>query len=392
MDQTTTTNSKTTAPASAAVGRIRGTYAFAPNAADLIPEGRRPKSISLGELLNKRLPKREHLVLPWLRQAESAMVYAAPGVGKSLFALSLALAVAGGGTVLGKWTAPKARRVLFVDGEMPLDDIQSRAEMLLRAAGQGLDLEAVQRNLFFEARQYQHAGTIFTDLSDGRSRETLIDKIKRGGVELVILDNLSTLATVDDENAAGDFNDTIKFLLRLKQEGVACLLVHHSNKTGESYRGSSKIATTFEVIMRLGEVSRKATDSPNTTRFRLTWDKFRGERDEGTGVPLDVALQTAAFDGEGTQAGQLQWICTLAEDTRIEQLLELVKSGEYRNMRELQAALGVSLDTIHRLKNRAVTAGHITEAEWLKHLPGRKGGRRTEEAAESLAGEGESDF
>ena len=382
MDQTTT---------DASPGRIRGAYAYAPHPADLVPEERRPKSISLGSLLDKELPERERLVFPWLRQTESAMIYAAPGVGKSLFALSLALAVAGGGTVLGKWTAPKARRVLFVDGEMPLDDIQSRARMLLPAAG--LDLDAARQNLFFEARQYQHAGTIFTDLSDGRSRETLIHKIKRAGVELVVLDNLSTLATVDDENSAGDFNDTIKFLLRLKQEGVACLLVHHSNKGGESYRGSSKIATTFEVIMRLEEVARKATDRPDTTRFRLTWDKFRGKRDEGTGVPLDVALETAVFDGDGTQAGQLQWTCTLAEDSRIEQLLTLVKSREYRNMRDLQAALGVSLGTVQNWKAKAVAAGHITEEEWLAHLPGKKGGPRPGgKESGTYAAVGEPDF
>ena len=34
---------------------------------------------------------------PWLKQGESAMVYAAPGVGKSMLALTLALGVAGGG-------------------------------------------------------------------------------------------------------------------------------------------------------------------------------------------------------------------------------------------------------------------------------------------------------
>lgn len=49
------------------------------------------------------LPRREHLIIPWLRQGESTMVFAAPGVGKSLFALDIALSVAGGGKCIGLW-------------------------------------------------------------------------------------------------------------------------------------------------------------------------------------------------------------------------------------------------------------------------------------------------
>jgi DNA invertase Pin-like site-specific DNA recombinase len=58
-----------------------------------------------------------------------------PGVGKSLFALSAALAVAGGGEFLG-WTTAKKEggwRVLYIDGEMHIADIQERANLLLDA-------------------------------------------------------------------------------------------------------------------------------------------------------------------------------------------------------------------------------------------------------------------
>ena len=261
---------------------------------NLLPRHKWPKSISLGALLDMRIADREHLVLPWLRQKESAMIYAAPGVGKSFFAMSLALAVAGGGKALGKWDAPKARRVMYIDGEMPIDDIQGRVKALLPSAGG--DFEAACRNLHIEARQHQPAGRVFVDLTDERSREALLYQAKMGGVELLILDNLSTLATVDDENSASEFNDVVKFLLRMKQEGIACVLVHHSNKAGGSYRGSSKLATTFEVILRLEEGELKATDQTDTTRFRLSWEKFRGRKEEGAGVPLDFALEEVLFD------------------------------------------------------------------------------------------------
>jgi RecA-family ATPase len=54
-----------------------------------------------GQLLAARFKARQYLLAPWLREQENCMVYAATGVGKSLFAMSAALAVAGGGEFLG---------------------------------------------------------------------------------------------------------------------------------------------------------------------------------------------------------------------------------------------------------------------------------------------------
>ena len=343
---------------------------------NLIQLGKRPTTISLGGLLRKQLPEREHLVLPWLRQQESAMVFAAPGVGKSLFAMSLALSVAGGGKALGKWDAPRARRVLYVDGEMPTDDIQERAKLLMPSVGG--DAEKMEKNLHILARQEQGGGRIFPDLSDEKGRETLLFLAKRGGAELIILDNLSTLTSFNDENAASDFNDIVKFLLRLKQEGIACLLVHHSNKCGESYRGSSKIATTFEAIIQLKEVDLKSTDIDGTTRFRLSWTKYRGKREGGTGMVLDFALAPVLSDDEdsGVKGGELRWLCSSGEDSEVELILEMVRSGDYGSQKEIAEALGIATGKMSGLKRKAILDKHITLEEWEEHLPGRGGKKK----------------
>ena len=97
----------------------------------------------------------------------------------------------------------------------------------------------------------------------------------RVGAELVILDNYSTLAEVDDENDAAAMTPTLAFLLRVKQARIGCILVHHSGKTGATYRGSSKLATTFEVIVGL-----KALDDTvvgGGAAFCLIWTKYRRE-------------------------------------------------------------------------------------------------------------------
>jgi RecA-family ATPase len=178
---------------------------------------------------------------------------------KSLFALSAALAVAGGGKFLGWEPDAKAGggdwRVLYVDGEMHIGDIQERARLLLDAVP-GISRTKVNANLQFLARQQQSPEAGFPEITDQQGQDRILQKVLAGGFDLLILDNFSTLGRVKDENNASSFDDIQDFLLRLKTEHVATILVHHTGKAkaadgSESFRGSSKLAATFEIMTHL---------------------------------------------------------------------------------------------------------------------------------------------
>lgn len=211
------------------------------------------KLITLEDLLNRPFPGREDIIGPWLRTGESAMLWAAAGTGKTMLALTLAVMVAGGGSALG-WHSPKPRKVLYVDGEMAVEDLKERAARLIETV-EGIDREAAGRNLLILSRTYQEPETVFPDMAQrdrekGRcGQDRYLDVALEHGAELFVADNFSTLAEVSDENEAAAMTPVLAFLLRLKQHRMACLLVHHSGKEGGSYRGSSKLATTFEVIL-----------------------------------------------------------------------------------------------------------------------------------------------
>src|SRR5262249_38174996 len=123
------------------------------------------------------------------------MVYAATGIGKSLFAMSAALAVAGAGEFLG-WR-PESKpsgegwQVLYVDGEMHIADIQERARQL--RAGMEIDETAADKNLRFLARQHQDGGVQFPSITEQAGQEFILKQLKTHKVDLVILDNFSTL-------------------------------------------------------------------------------------------------------------------------------------------------------------------------------------------------------
>src|SRR6516164_7277867 len=87
------------------------------------------QAFGINDFLNLKIPPREMLLNPILPERSLAMLYAPRGVGKTLLGLSIGLAVASG-TPLLRWSAPRKRRVLYVDGEMPLVSLQERLRML----------------------------------------------------------------------------------------------------------------------------------------------------------------------------------------------------------------------------------------------------------------------
>jgi KaiC/GvpD/RAD55 family RecA-like ATPase len=322
------------------------------------------KTQTLGDILKQPKIVREDILGGWFRERHLMLLYAPAGCGKSLLALSFAMAIAGGGELLG-WKAPEARKVLLVDGELDLADLQERAGMLQKATGGSA--RALGGNLVVLSRQDQAFGTRFPDIATEEGRDELLRLVERTGADVVVLDNLSTLATVEDENAASSFNAFVEMLLSLKQAGKAVVLIHHSRKGagGEgSYRGSQKLSVVFNSIMRLERL-----EDATGAAFTLHWEKFRELRSDGTSEPLEVRLQ----DG--------QWRHGVSEGRQVDRFLRLLRTGQYVNAEEIAEAMEVARATAYRLKAKAMGEGRLTENDWMNAIKGAKAARKTLQAA-----------
>jgi hypothetical protein len=305
------------------------------------------KMPSAGQLLAATFDERRYLLSPWLREHENCMVYAASGVGKSLFALSAALAISGNGEFLG-WRpdpAPDGRRwhVLYIDGEMHIADIQDRLRRL-RDGMEGLDKARVDQNLALLARQHQEAGVQFPSITEHAGQQFVLKQIRDRHIDMVVLDNFSTLGEVEDENAASSFNAIQSFLLQLKVQQVATMLVHHTGKAEDNFRGSSKLAATFETIIQLErpEVAhrndttwkvRTFAAAPGGARFRVKWDKVRS----GSGQPKSVMALlrvNAPKEFGGPPTASWEYIETTMSD-RLDELAQLLPEGTFKTKKEI---------------------------------------------------------
>jgi RecA-family ATPase len=131
------------------------------------------------------------------------MVHAPAGVGKSWFAYGLGVAVAGGGGFLD-WKDQGAHRVLYVDGEMSQWDMQTRLRLLM-ATRTPEQQELAGRNFTLVGRDRLGAKADrfpTLNVSEDVHRKSLDALIAEVRPELVILDNLSCLTAMEDENDA----------------------------------------------------------------------------------------------------------------------------------------------------------------------------------------------
>lgn len=312
---------------------------------------KKAKARSLRDLLDAPFPLREHMVFPWLRQGESAMIWAATGVGKTMLTMTVALMVAGGGRALG-WESYKPRKVLIVDGEMAREDLQDRARMLMETV-EGIDKEAAADNLAIMARTWQTPGAEFPELNGTDGQDDVLRAAKRHGADLVVLDNFSTLADVKDENDAAAMGPTLTFLMRLKAERIGCILVHHSGKTGSTFRGSSRLEATFEVT--LGLRRQDGAEIAAGAAFTTEWTKYRGEPHPSM-RPRDVRLVNGGAAGP-------QWSVEAAEGDKARDVVKAVESCLYRTQREAAAALEISPGEFSKRLRQAKRDGLTSAAE-----------------------------
>ena len=93
------------------------------------------------------------------------------------------------------------------------------------------------------------------------------------GIDLLIIDNISTLATIGHDNDAKSWTPVQGWLLKLRRRGISVLIVHHAGKAGQQ-RGTSRREDVLDTVIAL----RHPSDYNPTegARFNVHIDKARG--------------------------------------------------------------------------------------------------------------------
>jgi len=301
----------------------------------------RLKPIDIHDLLARDIPPREMVLDPVLPEKGLTMLYAGRGTGKTFVAAGMSYAVATGLTFFNKWKAPKARRVLHCDGEMAAVELRQRFAQEMQSTevkpGPGM-LNILTADLIEFGIGNLASSSVQAEL------DPWLD-----GIELLVLDNLSSLTAVIRDNGAESWNPIQNWLLRLRRRGVSVLIVHHAGKDGEQ-RGISRREDVLDTSISL----RRPSDYVPTegARFEVHLEKARGIHGNRA-KPFEAKLEIS--DGRSV------WTTREIEDVNLSRVKALLEDG--LSIRGIVDETGLSKSTVHRLKKQidAPTVGQPIE-------------------------------
>lgn len=222
------------------------------------------KCLNGEEFLKANFPPREIILEPLLPAKGLAMIYAPRGIGKTWVALGVAHAIASGSAFL-RWNATTPRRVLYIDGEMPAALLQTRYAAIVAASG----ADAPAENFRIVAADFQPDG--LPDLADPDAQRFYDFVI--ANADVIIVDNLSTIARGLRENEADSFAPVQGWLLRQRADGRSVISVHHAGKNG-GQRGTSRKEDVLDSVLSLTHPP--GYGAGEGARFEVRYSKARG--------------------------------------------------------------------------------------------------------------------
>ena len=290
--------------------------------------------ITLEDLLSRDIKPREFVIEPLIHERGLVMVYTWRGVGKTWFALGLAYAIAAGGKYL-KWTASKPRRVLHVCGEMAAVDLKQRFERVVAATNDKLPEPAYLRIISADLHERG-----VPDLATAEG-QVVMDAVL-GDAEVVFFDNVSTLFRTGQENEAESWAPVQNWLLKLRREGRAVVIIHHSNKA-KAQRGTSKREDVLDAVLNLRAPS--DYEPSEGARFEVHFEKARGLSGAEAVSPFEAKLEV--------RDGAAVWTMRYIEDARLADIEELKNEG--LSVRRIAQELGISKSAVQRALSKAGT-------------------------------------
>ncbi|BEQ16023.1 AAA family ATPase [Desulfoferula mesophila] len=288
-------------------------------------------AVALEDLLCLGLPERGHLLDPIFPKPVLAMLFAPTGTGKTYAALSIAYAVASGGEVF-KWQSPSPKPVLYLDGEMSARVMKERLAQIVAGASQQAPpgfFKIVTPDLVPDG--------IMPNLAKPEGRELLEPLLDE--VDLIVVDNIATLARVGRENEAESWLPVQSWLLVQRRAGRSVLLVHHAGKGGQQ-RGTSAREDILDTVISLTRPSDYQTS--DGARFVVNLTKARGLTGQQAD-PFEVAITDLPTGGLG-------WAVKDLKDLRLEQVTGMKNLG--MTIREIAEETGIPRSTVYRLTKK----------------------------------------
>jgi AAA domain len=226
--------------------------------------------ITLQDWLARALPEPDFVMGRWLTTTTRAMLWAPTGIGKTLWALALAMHMSGRADFLG-WGGQREVRCLYIDGEMSQRLLKKRLIDEYRRSG------LFPPGLFI----LSHADIPdFASLNTPEGQAQIERVIARiGGIDFLFADNIMSLVAGDMKDEEG-WRQTLPWAHSLTRRNIGQLWVHHTGHDETRGYGTKTREWQMDTVISLETVKRDDTDVSFRMAFRKARERTPETREE----------------------------------------------------------------------------------------------------------------
>ncbi|HEV2452686.1 MAG TPA: AAA family ATPase, partial [Verrucomicrobiae bacterium] len=287
------------------------------------------------------VPKREPIIGNWFKQGDLGFICGERGSGKTWLGLFLARKCAEGASLPGlpEWNIQARRRVLYIDGEMPIDAIRERDGAL--AAGEAPGLFYLQHEALF------HLTGKALNLADPLAQSAILERCKHDRIEIVLLDNQSCLFIGMNENDADAWDQVLPWLLEMRRNRIAVIFIVHAGRNG-IMRGTSRREDSAFWIINLTE-PKDPIENQHGARFVTRFVKNRNSTE------LECpALEWTFAKPPGELKARVSWK-RLSVPQLFRQCIEL----GFSRATQIAEQMGITPGRVSQLAGKAVKEGWL---------------------------------
>jgi hypothetical protein len=244
--------------------------------------------LTVDQWLERDLPSPDRILGEWLTTTTRIIINAETGLGKTNFAMALAVHMAAGIDFL-HWKAHRPARVLFIDGEMSRRLLKKRISECVQRLGHR------PAGLFFLSKE-DVAG--FPPLNSPAGHALIKRFIASiSGIDFVIFDNIMSLIIANHRETEG-WQQAQPLVSHLTANNIGQGWIHHTGHDTTKGYGDKSREWTMDTVVHLTLLKRDDTD----VSFTLKFTKARERTPETRRDFADVAI--ALLNDE--------WICDAA--------------------------------------------------------------------------------
>jgi hypothetical protein len=239
--------------------------------------------LAIQEWLDREIAPPGLLLGHILSTTSRSLMHAATGLGKTNFGLAVAGHIGAGQDFL-HWRVPRARPVLYIDGEMSRRLFRQYLADLVRRLG------TVPPLLFAFSREDIEGFAPLNTREGQNAVWKLIEEVQRRSgqkLDAIIFDNIMSLLLGDmkEEDA---WRDTLPMVAALTKREIGQLWEHHTGHDASRGYGTKTREWRMDTVMHLDEVKRPDTDISFHLAFPKARERTPSNRDDF--AELDIAL------------------------------------------------------------------------------------------------------